>query len=66
MLALTIRQPWADQVIRGEKKIENRTRRLHYRGPLLIHAAKIPGEPCDGLALGCIVGLVEAVGCVPV
>ncbi|MFJ6215065.1 hypothetical protein ACIQGZ_17275 [Streptomyces sp. NPDC092296] len=38
MRALTIRQPWADAIAHGPKRVENRTRRTGYRGPLLIHA----------------------------
>ena len=37
--AITIRQPWADLIVRGTKTIENRSRRLRYRGLLLIHAS---------------------------
>lgn len=36
--ALTIRQPAAWLVARGLKRVENRTFRVRYRGPLLIHA----------------------------
>lgn len=36
--ALTVRQPWADAITHGTKRTENRTRRTHYRGQLLIHA----------------------------
>lgn len=39
--ALTVRQPWAWQIIHQRKNIENRTRNIagSYRGPLAIHAA---------------------------
>ncbi len=37
--ALTIRQPWAELVLRGRKPFELRTWRTKYRGPLVIHAA---------------------------
>jgi ASCH domain len=37
--ALTIRQPWAELILRGRKSFELRTRRTKYRGPLAIHAA---------------------------
>lgn len=40
MKALTLTQPWASLVARGEKKIETRSWRTSYRGPLAIHAAK--------------------------
>ncbi len=36
---LTIRQPWAELIIRGIKPVENRTWQTTYRGSLLIHAA---------------------------
>jgi hypothetical protein len=39
--ALSIRQPWAWAILHAGKRIENRDwRSCHYRGPLLIHAAK--------------------------
>jgi hypothetical protein len=37
--ALTIRQPWAELILRGRKPYELRSWRTHYRGPLVIHAA---------------------------
>lgn len=40
MKALTIRQPWATLMALGEKKIETRSWKSKYRGPLLIHAGK--------------------------
>ena len=44
MKALTIRQPWAELILRGRKQFELRTWRTKYRGPLVIHAAaKIDG-----------------------
>lgn len=39
MRALTIRQPWADAIAHGEKRIENRTWATRHRGDFLIHAA---------------------------
>lgn len=38
MRALTIRQPWADAIVHGMKRVENRTWTRAYRGPILIHA----------------------------
>jgi hypothetical protein len=42
--AISVRQPWAALITRLPqglaKNIENRSRRSHYRGPLLIHASK--------------------------
>jgi hypothetical protein len=37
--ALAVRQPWAWLIVNGFKDIENRSRRIHHRGPLLIHAS---------------------------
>jgi hypothetical protein len=77
--ALSVRQPWAWLIVKGVKDIENRPRRTHYRGPLLIHA----GLGLDGytesiewvernhgisvpseLETGGIVGVVEVIDCV--
>jgi hypothetical protein len=38
MKALTIHQPYAELIARGEKRVENRSWRTHYRGALAIHA----------------------------
>jgi len=40
MKALTISQPFADLIARGEKWVENRTWSTDYRGPLAIHAGR--------------------------
>jgi ASCH domain len=40
MKALSIMQPWADAVLYGAKRVENRTWRCGYRGELLVHAGK--------------------------
>src|ERR1700689_5364039 len=40
MKALTLTQPWASLVAVGAKRIETRSWRTPYRGPLAIHAAK--------------------------
>ncbi|WLP90235.1 ASCH domain-containing protein [Gordonia sp. NB41Y] len=41
MRAITVRQPWAWQIIHQRKDVENRTRNIAgaYRGPVAIHAA---------------------------
>ncbi len=36
---ISIRQPYARLVVNGIKDVENRLRRTHYRGPILIHAS---------------------------
>ena len=66
--ALTVRQPWAELIIRGQKDIENRSRQTNHRGQLAIHAGlgfddgepKVRGE----LDRGAIVGVVDVVDCV--
>jgi hypothetical protein len=40
MKALTLTQPWATLVAIGAKRIETRSWKTSYRGPLAIHAAK--------------------------
>lgn len=40
MKALTVTQPWASLIAIGAKRIETRSWRSSYRGPLAIHAAK--------------------------
>ena len=37
--ALSVRQPWADLIVMGVKDVENRTKRTHLRGTILIHAS---------------------------
>lgn len=37
---LSLLQPWASLVVLGHKKIETRSFRRNYRGPVLIHASK--------------------------
>lgn len=39
MKALSIRAPWWWWILHGGKIIENRSRRTHYRGPILLHAS---------------------------
>ena len=38
MKTLTIKQPWADAIVHGTKRTENRRWTTRYRGRLLIHA----------------------------
>lgn len=40
MRGLSVRQPWAWYILHGGKRIENRSRRTRYRGPVLIHASR--------------------------
>ena len=39
MKVLSVQQPWAELIVVGYKDVENRVRRSHYRGRLLIHAS---------------------------
>lgn len=38
--ALTVKQPWAWAIVLGGKDVENRSRKINYRGPLYIHAGQ--------------------------
>jgi len=50
--ALTIRQPWAELILRGRKPYELRSWKTNYRGPLAIHAAaKADAEDARQLGL---------------
>lgn len=37
VLALSVRQPWAELILRGQKTIELRSWKTGYRGPLWLH-----------------------------
>ncbi len=37
--ALSIRQPWVWAILHAGKRVENRPRRFHYRGPICLHAS---------------------------
>lgn len=65
MKALTIHQPYAELIARGEKRVENRTWRTHYRGPLAIHAGarRLGATEYDRKA---IVAVVELVDCLQI
>lgn len=39
MKALSLREPWATLILLGRKRIETRSWRTNYRGPLLLHAS---------------------------
>ena len=44
MKALSIKQPFAELIIQGRKKIELRKWNTNFRGEFFIHASKIPDE----------------------
>lgn len=81
MKALTICQPFAELIMRGQKLVENRTWSTPYRGPLAIHAGKnrdwlelddtgafdeFYNIPIAEMAFGAIVGTAELVACLPI
>lgn len=37
--AFSVRQPYANAILYGAKDIENRTKRTHFRGTILLHAS---------------------------
>ncbi len=69
MKALSIRQPWADLIIQGEKTIELRSWKVNYHGSLAIHASqtidkdacKLHGIDPDSVTSGAIIGTVDLV-----
>jgi hypothetical protein len=79
MKALTICQPYAELILRGEKRVENRRWPTAYRGALLIHAGKSRNWlelddtgtfdeayniPLAAMQFGAIVGIVQVRGCI--
>jgi len=78
MKALSIRQPWAYLIASGQKDIENRSWRTHFRGKFYIHAGKkidkvayetlvecgIKLPPIEKLKIGGIIGKAEISDCV--
>lgn len=72
--AISIRQPFAEQILRGDKPIEYRTKVTHVRGRVYIYASLglRPVEDWDeadmkpfSLPTGVVVGTVEVVDCKP-
>ncbi|MFH1889811.1 MAG: ASCH domain-containing protein [Nanoarchaeota archaeon] len=47
MKTLTLKQPWAELVLQGRKKIELRKWNMNFRGPFFIYSSKIPDA--DGM-----------------
>ena len=79
MKALTLTQPWASLVALGYKRVETRSWRTQYRGPIAIHAAK--GFPTEArrfaeveraigrvparIPRGAVVCIIDLVDCQP-
>ena len=70
--ALSIKQPFAEQVMRGSKKFEYRSRPTTVRGRVYVYASLKPRPSGDwkrmsmapaGVPLGVIIGTVEVVDC---
>ena len=72
--ALSIRQPYVELILLGEKTAEYRTRPTNFRGRVYLYAAKkfadlsLPGADASkaelSLPRGLIIGSVNIVGCV--
>lgn len=72
MRALSIRQPYAEQILRGTKPVEYRSRRTNIRERVYIYASMTPShaqawedigmQPGD-LPTGVLVGTVEITNC---
>ena len=56
MKALSIKQPYAELILQGKKKIELRKWNTNFRGEFLIHASKIPDLEAE-IVLYCRGGL---------
>lgn len=70
MKALTILQPFATLITRGEKRVENRTWETRYRGKLLIHAGKSRemlqrGADPSLHIFGSVLAVARVVDCLP-
>lgn len=61
MKALSVKQPWAELIARGEKTIEIRGNATRHRGPLLIVSCKEPNV----WTTGCAIAVVDLVDCRP-
>ncbi len=65
MKALSLKQPWAELLVQGKKKIEIRKWNTNFRGKFLIHASKSPDEKAlnklniKNLTYGAIIGIAE-------
>ena len=80
-LALSVRQPWADAIMRGVKMIEYRSRPANVRGSIYIYASLgrysqsdeesfadqvgLTLSELDHLLRGVVLGTVELFDCVP-
>ena len=72
MRALSVRQPYAELILRGDKRMEFRNDRTNIRGRVYLYASKHPSGPeiwegldftADDVPTGVIVGSVEIADC---
>lgn len=67
MRALSIRQPWAEQILTGKKTIEYRSKKTHIKGKFYIYSSQKVAvgyeDDVEGLLTGVIVGTAEIVDC---
>jgi|SRR3989344_2403827 len=67
MKALSIKQPFAELILRGKKKIELRKWNTKFRGEFFVHASRVPDKNAmeifhfKELSLGAIVGKVKLI-----
>ena len=70
--ALSIRQPFAERIMNGKKKYENRRIPTNIRERVYVYASKTPGSPeawkksgfePGQLPTGVLIGTVEIIGC---
>lgn len=79
MKALTICQPYPTLILRGDKRVENRTWATNYRGQLYLHAGKSrawldvedgvdmeSGMPVSSMVFGAVVAIVNLIDCLPI
>lgn len=68
MKALSLKQPWAELILQGRKKIEIRKWKTKFRGDFLIHTSKNPDNEAmkkfgfTNLPCGFIVGKAKLLG----
>jgi len=61
MKAISIKEPYASEILEGEKTVEYRSWKTNYRGDLLICASQSPRMKLSGKAV-CIVNLCKITG----
>lgn len=69
--AFSVRQPFAEQIMNGEKKIEYRSVATSRRGRVYVYASKVPkveafkkiGKEPGDFPVGVLVGTIEIVDC---